>query len=71
MFREASRLVRDLRRDGYQVVPTNKGHFRVMLPTGATLAVFSSTPSNQNFRNRVMADLKRAQKVLDSGTEVC
>ena len=46
MSRDLDAYLRGLRRDGYQIRRTLRGHWRVFSPRGKLLATTGSTPSD-------------------------
>lgn len=55
-------LVRQKRKEGWEVEPTKKGHLRwVFVATGA-IVISASTPSDHRTLLNTMADIRRCEK---------
>lgn len=55
-------LARRLRREGWRVLLTKRGHYKARPPDGGPFVVFSSTPSDGRAMKNTLADIRRARR---------
>jgi hypothetical protein len=57
--REALQLVKRLRRTGYQVEIVGTGHWEVRTEDGERITTFSSTPSDNRWKQNTVGNIRR------------
>lgn len=60
MDSDLRRLVRELKKQGFTVETTTKGHIRVLDANGSHVTITAGTPSDYRSRKNFLAELRRA-----------